>query len=49
MKITMFFLKIKVKHLYIFKTDIWVKIPRKNNGLFDVLYLSFLAAYCGQL
>ena len=28
---------------------IWVKMPRKNNGLFDVLNLLFLAAYCGQL
>ena len=28
---------------------IWVKMPRKNNGLFDVLNLIFLAAYCCQL
>ena len=28
---------------------IWVKMPRKNNGLIDVLNLLFLAAYCGQL
>ena len=28
---------------------IWVKMPRKNNGLIDVLNLLCLAAYCGQL
>ena len=28
---------------------IWVKMPRKNNDLFDVQNLIFLAAYCGQL
>ena len=27
---------------------IWIKMLRKNNGLFDVLNLLFLAAYCGQ-
>ena len=29
--------------------SIRVKMPRKNNGLFDVRNLLFLAAYCGQL
>ena len=28
---------------------IWVKMPRINNRLFDVLNLLFLAGYCGQL
>ena len=29
--------------------NIWVKMPRKNNGLLDVLNLLFLTDYCGQL
>ena len=29
--------------------SIWVKMPRKNNGTFDVLNLLFFAAYFGQL
>ena len=33
----------------IFFRYIWVEMPRKTNGLFDVLILLFLAAYCGQL
>ena len=30
-------------------THIWVKMPRKNNGLFNVINLLFLADYYGQL